>query len=172
MCGGEKVNNRSWNINYNGFRREYYIDELFDEQTKTPRAFGMDLLIDTLGFSPVLHLSFNSSLKTDTGWSIGDSLNYTTTLDQGRLCFKSKLNSKLSVILQTKIDFQKDFSLQMLLECPTENVDYQYGLFFGSLADRNQSGTVNSFEYLTINNHQLSFVGNSGWFGFYTISLV
>jgi len=30
MCGGDKVDDRPWNINYRGFRRTYYLDELFN----------------------------------------------------------------------------------------------------------------------------------------------
>ena len=36
MCGGEKYMDRAWNINYNGYRREYYLNELFNFSEKHP----------------------------------------------------------------------------------------------------------------------------------------
>ncbi|HET7732487.1 MAG TPA: hypothetical protein VFK73_01515, partial [Paludibacter sp.] len=67
MCGGTKVNNRPWNINYKGVRRAYYIDELFNESTPAPEFSSNQLLVDTLGYTPKLKLSFNSTSKNDFG---------------------------------------------------------------------------------------------------------
>ena len=49
MCGGTKVDNRTWNINYRGMRRTYYVDELFDESTPMPHFMSNQLLTDTNG---------------------------------------------------------------------------------------------------------------------------
>lgn len=36
MCGGDQVPGRDWSINFNGYRKEYYINELFNIQTPAP----------------------------------------------------------------------------------------------------------------------------------------
>ncbi|GEM_PF-674992 len=36
MCGGEKVTGRDWAVNFNGYRKEYYLDELFNVRTPAP----------------------------------------------------------------------------------------------------------------------------------------
>jgi len=37
MCGEPQINGRDWLINFNGYRREYYLDELFNQNTPTPK---------------------------------------------------------------------------------------------------------------------------------------
>lgn len=165
MCGGDKVNNRPWNINYHGLRRNYYINELFDEHAKAPDSIRTDLFIDTIAYNDtVLHYNFDTFSK----WSIGDSVNYTTSIAQGRFCFQSKMKQQLSYMLKTKIDFQQDFSLEIKMECPSENLESQYGLVFGSMLDKTNPTLVHSLEYITINNHQLMLMGNSGWYSYFT----
>ena len=36
MCGGDEVMDRSWQVNFHGERREYYLDELFHANTSAP----------------------------------------------------------------------------------------------------------------------------------------
>src|ERR1035437_3275505 len=60
MCGGDKVNNRSWNINYHGVRRAYYLNELFNESTSAPDYSSLQFLADTTGFSQFSSLNFDS----------------------------------------------------------------------------------------------------------------
>src|ERR1035437_9451238 len=74
MCGGDKVGTRSWNINYKGIRRNYYIDELFDENTPAPDFSSNMFLADSTGFKKALSLDFNT-VKT-AGWSLGEDANH------------------------------------------------------------------------------------------------
>lgn len=37
MCGGEEVDSRSWQVNFSGERREYYLNELFKPSTAHPQ---------------------------------------------------------------------------------------------------------------------------------------
>ncbi len=169
MCGGDKVNHRNWNINYHGLRRSYYINELFDELATTPELLDPALLVDTAGFNVKgLYYSFDSPSFKDTGWPIGDSINYSLSIDNGSLCFNSKSKNQQKFLIRTKIDFQQDFILQLRLSCLSDNLESQYGLVFGSVADKNRLGTLNYLEYLTINNRQLMFMGNGSWFSYFT----
>lgn len=36
MCGGDDVDGRDWAVNFNGYRKEYYLDELFNIRTPAP----------------------------------------------------------------------------------------------------------------------------------------
>ncbi len=36
MCGEPQVNGRNWAVNFNGYRKSYYLDELFDMNTSVP----------------------------------------------------------------------------------------------------------------------------------------
>jgi hypothetical protein len=36
MCGEPQVNERGWAVNFNGYRKNYYLDELFNENTPAP----------------------------------------------------------------------------------------------------------------------------------------
>lgn len=36
MCGGDNVDGRDWAVNFNGYRKEYYLDELFNTRTHAP----------------------------------------------------------------------------------------------------------------------------------------
>lgn len=36
MCGGDEIPGRVWSINFNGYRKEYYLNELFNVKTEAP----------------------------------------------------------------------------------------------------------------------------------------
>ena len=36
MCGGDIVRDRSWQVNFSGMRKKYYLDELFNTKTPEP----------------------------------------------------------------------------------------------------------------------------------------
>lgn len=36
MCGGDDVDGRDWSVNFNGYRKDYYLDELFNMRTPAP----------------------------------------------------------------------------------------------------------------------------------------
>lgn len=39
MCGGDIVRERSWQVNFSGMRKKYYLDELFNTKTPEPDFF-------------------------------------------------------------------------------------------------------------------------------------
>lgn len=168
MCGGDKVNNRSWNINYRGERRKYYLDELFDESTKAPDFSSLMLIADTTGFKPFFQRSFNT--PADTIWPIVDNVKYKTSLDNGRLRFQSKVSDVYFVytILKTnRISIQSDFSYELTFEYPTGDATNQYGLIFGSKSDGTFTPTE-SIEYFSISNEKKMYMGNRTWYSFFT----
>ena len=167
MCGGDKVGNRPWNINYKGIRRSYYIKELFDESTSAPDFSSNQLIIDTTGYTPKLQLTFNTTLKKDFGWDIVDDANHKISFDNGRMCFQSKLNQILYMFAQTSLNIQSDFSFELNIQYSASDLSGQYGLVFGKIPSGSLSKT-DSVEYFGINNNQKMYMGNYSWYTFYT----
>lgn len=166
MCGGTKVDNRSWNINYSGLRRNYYVDELFNENTIPPSLMGNTLTADTSGLAPVISYTFTTNSREDTGWTLTSNPAYTITTDNGRLKFISNFTSPRVILLNISspyISVNKDFSLEAEIECESTLTSNQYGIAFATSS--NQNDTV---EYFKINKLRKMYPGNSEWFGFYT----
>jgi hypothetical protein len=162
MCGGDKVNDRAWNINYRGIRREYYIDELFDSSTSAPEFSSLLLIADTTGYEDKILLSFDTEAKA--GWKIGDYDTYKTSIDDGKLKFASKLTSTYVVMASTPLDIQSDFIFECSMQINTDaaNSD-QFGLIFG-----NMSGVDDAMEFLTVNKEKHFYTGNTNWYSYYT----
>jgi len=168
MCGGDKVDDRPWNINYRGMRRNYYIDELFNESTLAPDFSSNQLLADTSGYLPVLQLSFDTETKKDAGFDLVDNKDFKTSIDNGRLRFQSKLDMALLFFTSTTINIQSDFSYEMTFEYPASDLTNQYGLVFGTRAEETNPTIEESIEYYNINNNRKIFMGNRTWYSFYT----
>lgn len=165
MCGGTQVNNRPWNINYRGIRREYYINELFDENTPAPDFSSMTLTADTTGFSSKLFLSFDNA--ANAGWSITDDSVHQISIDNGRLKFVSKVSDIYLVFAKTVLDVQTDFTYELSMEYSIGNATNQYGILFGYVP-ANSNGAYDPVEYFTINNSQKMHMGNRSWYTYYT----
>lgn len=172
MCGGSKVNNRSWNINYRGLRKSYYIDELFNESTSAPEFSSIQLLstVDTTGYKTQLYLSFDTENKQDAGFEIVKNTQYETSIDSARLKFQSFVDQNFMVFAKapSPINIQYDFSFECTIEYRSTSWDAQYGLVFGTRVDASHPSAAESIEYLTINNNKRMFVGNRTWYSFYT----
>jgi hypothetical protein len=169
MCGGDKVNGRSWNINYRGFRRNYYIDELFNESTLAPDSSSNQLVADTTGFVSALAYSFDS--PKESAWPAGDSTNYNISLTiDGRLRFQSKLDQPCMFLGMARgsVNIQNNFSYELTFECTSSDATNQYGLAFGSRPDKAHPAVKESSEYFLIDNNQKMFMGNQTWYSFYT----
>lgn len=165
MCGGDKVNERPWNINYKGMRRIYYIDELFNESTPAPNFSSNQLTIDTTGYIPNLKLSFDN--ERNVGWKIGDYPQYKTSLVNGRLRFESKIEELFLFYAKTRFDIQSEFSYELEIEYQPGELSAHYGILFGTLPAES-SGNTAPIEYLTINDNYRMHIGNRSWYSFFT----
>jgi hypothetical protein len=165
MCGGDKVNGRSWNINYHGVRRTYYVDELFNESTAVPTYSSLQLVADTIGYSTVHNLNFNS--QSQSGWQIKDTVSYSTSLTtDGKLKFQSKIAQAYLVSLTTPA-ISTNFSYELTIENSAGNATDQYGIIFGNIPD-GSTGNNSPIEYFNINNSKKMFMGNRTCYSFFT----
>ena len=165
MCGGDKVDNRPWNINYKGMRQTYYIDELFDESTAAPEFSSTQFRRDTAGFKPSVYLNF--SIENQADWPIVDDAQHKTSIENGRLRFESKVNDTYLVFAKSSINTQSDFTYELTVEYPISDLTNQYGLIFGYLP-QGSNGAQDPIEYFTINNNKKMYMGNRTWYSFFT----
>ncbi|HZK68796.1 MAG TPA: hypothetical protein VFC36_04270 [Paludibacter sp.] len=165
MCGGDKVNNRSWNINYHGVRRAYYLNELFNESTSSPDYSSLQFLADTTGFSQFSSLNFDSPAQA--GWSIATTSDYSITLVNGRLQFKSNSSLAYLVTRSEVMGINSNFSYELTIENPSGSVDDQYGILFGQIPNGSTGGN-DPIEYLSINNNKKMYMGNRSYYSFFT----
>lgn len=171
MCGGDMINDREWNINYRGERRAYYIAELFNESTPIPNFASTQFLAeaDTLGFKSAIRLTFDTPQKQDAGWPIESNSSYTTSINNGRLKFESKIDMVYLITAKTPINIINDFSYELTLEYPSStDATSQYGLIFGTVPDASAPYAIESMEYFTINNNKKMYMGNRTWYSFFT----
>ncbi len=163
MCGGDKVNERPWNINYRGMRRAYYVDELFNESTTAPSFSTLTLAADTNVFKRKIYLSFDTENKADAGWDMTDNVGYKISIDKKRLLFESKATNSYFIFGQTTVDSKNDFSFEIKMQCESPNKSDNYGLVFG-----NKDIGDKAIEYFSVNNNSKMNMGNRGWYSFYT----
>ncbi|MHB9056713.1 MAG: hypothetical protein ACYC2P_11270 [Paludibacteraceae bacterium] len=164
MCGGDKINNRTWNVNYRGQRRDYYLNELFRESTTEPSFFSAPSLPDISGFTPVLSDNFDSS--TSTIWKSGTSTDASVTVEKGMLRYVSKSDSNVAVLSTIPaFNIQSDFMFEFTLQYKDTANSAKYGLAFGTV---NTPGTRESVDFFVINNNQALFMGNTSWYSFFT----
>ena len=167
MCGGTKVGDRPWNINYRGARRQYYIDELFNVMTPAPDFFKLTLPIDTTGFTTDYLKTFDNANQSI--WLDKNGTQLGITLDNGRIRFQSTVDMTFLVYVKLSpvININSTFSYEMSFYYPVGDATNQYGLIFGPIA-ANSDGTKDPIEYFTINNNQKMYMGNRSWYSFYT----
>jgi len=168
MCGGDKVNNRSWNINYRGMRRSYYIDELFNESTPAPDFSSLRLPVDTAGYNSN-QVNFNFDNAAQSGWKPVDFANYSISIGNGQLKFISKVSDVYLVYypLDVPIPINTDFTFEITISYPAVDLSGEYGLIFSSVPN-GSTGTNDQVEYFSINNNQKMYTGNRTWYSYFT----
>jgi len=167
MCGGTKVNDRPWNINYKGARRTYYINELFDENIETPEFCILQLPVDTSGYTKLLVRNFDTTDKNNFGWDLTDNASYSISMSNGQLSFHSKVNDSYMVLLKTSVDVQTDFSFELSIDYTTLDEDGFYGIVLGNTTNLVKA-TQMPVEYFTINNNRKVQMGNRSFYTFST----
>lgn len=160
MRGGTGVN-RSYNINYRGMRRAYYIDELFNPQAAVPAFAACACQLDTAAMQEQFYLSFDS--EVGAGWLLVDNADSKTSVENGRLRFDSRSDYSYVMLFKTPVDVLSNFVCELTLSCESRNPSSLYGLVFG-----HRGATNSSLEYVSINNKCNLYVGNFNAYSYYT----
>lgn len=168
MCGGEKVNDRPWNINYRGIRRDYYVDELFNESTPEPDFSTMQFSVDTSGFERQIFLGFDNYGNPS---NIFDDENYSISIDNNRLKSQSKNDYSYFIYLVKSVDIMSDFLFETDIQCQSKNITDQYGIIFAndsSFSENVEFPFSENVEFFSVNNDSKMYMGNRSWYSFYT----
>jgi len=161
MCGGDRVDGKSWNINYADDRRAYYIRELFDKNTAVPDFADPVFRADSSDFKNVYFLSFDSESKNDAGWSMTDVTSHKISIENKRLRFESKSEAAFFVLVRPSVDVLTDFIFELDMECQTNDLNTQSGIVFGN----NEAG-YESLEYFSVNKRNSVFTGNKNMYSY------
>ncbi|MGB4414740.1 MAG: hypothetical protein WBI53_07635 [Paludibacter sp.] len=160
MCGGEKVNDRPWNINYRGIRRNYYVDELFNESAPEPDFSTMQFSVDTSGFERQIFLGFDNNANSV---NVSDNESYSISVDNNRLKFQSKIDYSYFIYLVKSVDILSDFLFETDIQCQSKNTTDQYGIIL-----ENYNSSSEDVEFFSVNNDSKMYMGNRSWYSFYT----
>lgn len=122
---GEQVYGGS--LNY--YKRDYYLDELFDPSTPAPDwATDFPTYAEGASFSrtPVLLEEFDDN---SNGWSVGSSDDFEASIENGRFFFQSKSESAYFNPIRVAFDMTQDFEIEtsMKIASGTRSVMLQWG---------------------------------------------
>ncbi len=165
MCGGTKINGHSWNLNYNGVRRDYYISELFNESTKAPAFMSTTLTADTTGMQTLISFDFNTGNIEDTGWELITKASYSISRESGQLKFTSAYSSPRVFLLSLQsslFNTAQDFAFEAYISGNSALASDQFGL-----ATSTSTNIADTIEYFKISNEKKMYPGNSSAYGFY-----
>ncbi len=99
----------------NDFKRDYYLDELFDENTPVP-----DWAKNQPPYSPVNYLSdifIDEFVDNRNSWPLGNTTNSRTAILGGSFLFQSKSSTNAFFLTkQVLIDTDKDFELEVRIQ--------------------------------------------------------
>lgn len=166
MCGGTKVDNRPWNINYRRMRRDYYVDELFTESTPTPAFTATELPIDTSTYVKKIGFTFDTGSAQDTGWELTNATDYSSSIDNKQFKFVSLYSASYAILLNIKnspVNFSSNFSFEMEIDCQPKLSSDQFGIVYAA-----KSASKDTTEYFKINLDQNMYPGNSSWYSYHT----
>lgn len=169
MCGGDSVPGRTWNINYRGIRRNYYLDELFNESTPSPDFASSSLPIDTTGYTVFYTENFNNAASST--WKTGDFTDYSTSISNGVLNLTSKKSMNLILIVRNNsLNVQSDFIFECTFQFTGTNLTDRYGFIFGTNPTETEkaAGATESLDYFFVNNEKKMTVGNRNWYSYFT----
>ncbi len=165
MCGGEMQQNRTWNVNYRGQRREYYLDELFFESTAEPSFFTTPPAVHTDEYLTVLSDNFDNAATSI--WKPGNFANSTTSVENGMLVCRSKSAVNLAILTEIpQLNIQSDFILEYTFQYKGEADSAKYGVAFGTTTSDN--ALSESVDFFVINNQKKLFTGNTTWYSYFT----
>ena len=159
MCGGDTRDNRSWNINYRGMRREYYLDELFNQSTPAPWW-----ATDNPDFSDINYDTHaNDEFTTpSTHWITGNSNTYNVSISGGVYSVTTTTSTSIySTRKNINTSILDDFYLEVNIKIISSDKNSRGGIIWGSTKESESN-------YFYISNAGRMFPENSENYGWYT----
>jgi hypothetical protein len=164
MCGGDKVDDRIWNVNYRGERRTYYLDELFNQSTSIPDFFTYPPIYDSSEFAVLLSENFDNN--SSSIWKAGSNNGFHVSFDNGTMKFQSLQSVSTAFLVEIpNFDIQSDYILQFTLQLPDTSMIAKYGV---AVATTTASESYSkSTDFFVIDNSAHLSMGNSNWYSFF-----
>lgn len=95
----------------NGFKRDYYLDELFDEGTPLPEWAQNPPAFNSANIGAGIFIE--EFLNNTNGWPLGNNANSRTAIENGNFVFQSKSETNAFFLTKTVlIDTEKDFEIE------------------------------------------------------------
>jgi hypothetical protein len=141
MCGGETVDNRNWAVNFNGYRKSYYLDELFHIGTPEPE-WSKPAVFEGLNEYPVKAFSFDiRNYQGQPSGMISESVAYRVENGFYNLFSLSPSNTLLALF---SADLPERFYLEINM-LPTLEANAITGIFAGYKNTLDESHNYFSF---------------------------
>lgn len=151
----------SWNTNYHGFRRDYYLDELFDSNTGTPEWANLQPVFDDDTEANIVFIdNFTSNINN---WRITASEDNLYELVSGYYKVQTCTNKGYYYAKEINIDTTQNFYVQLKIKfMPQGNNDdyHNAGLVWGGNKGEN-------LYYLSFTKDKRITIGNYiniGWY--------
>ncbi|MBP6230835.1 MAG: hypothetical protein KA397_04170 [Paludibacteraceae bacterium] len=158
MCGDELPNDRSSNINYRGFRKEYYIEELFTNMNEVPEWSTFTPEFENIDETAVIEQDFSSN----SDWTIGENTLYESKIENGIYSFTTKSSQSFYVLNKGSVETTQNFYFEARIKVTSNETDATVGLVYGSYKDDTNPTSVHYFYH---NNKKHTYVGESECLG-------
>ncbi|MCQ2225078.1 MAG: hypothetical protein MJZ14_05050 [Paludibacteraceae bacterium] len=121
MCGGDQVPGRDWSINFNGYRKAYYMDELFNIRTTAPEWSQLMEYQEKEGT-----LLFSLELDIDY---YRDTLNVIKSVKDQILSLQSNEEGDIPIQVFSTPDISSDFTFEVTMKHKSKGKDALIGPF-------------------------------------------
>ena len=151
---GEQVYGGS--LNY--YKRDYYLDELFDPNTSAPDwATEFPTYEEGNAFTRTEVLNENFS-NNRNGWSVGNSPDFAASIEGGTLVFESKSDVAYFNPIRVPFDATQDFEIEATIKIArgSRSVMLQWG---GGVNQQGQPNG-NDLTFFGFANDTVAFIGN------------
>ena len=144
MCGGDTYMERNWNINYSGYRKEYYLDELFNIRTSAPE---WSKVFTFSGGKGEIYANMDLSQPYET---IQNNISY--NIENGELkILRNTENDTPQNIIQLEDEITGDFYYEVSFKCRQMYSEQLSGI---SVGYENKEGDMSyHYFYFNENNH-------------------
>lgn len=149
MCGGDEVDSRSWAVNFNGYRKEYYLDELFNLHPDVPAWSQSGIFDGNKGFL-ILSEDYSSSEESEYTEDI-----FTYKKGDGFYTISSTDTQNRLLSLE-QINISGDFYFEINLSASFSSEGGIIGLFAGQKA-----GNYENHNYFSISSENRSYIANT-----------
>ena len=143
MCGDELPNGREPNINYRGFRKDYYIKELFTQTNEEPSWSNYVPNFSEIQENDIIY----ADAQTPSYWFITiPNEEYSGRIESNQYVFENKTETDLFLPIKFNgLDIRNDFYYEVSARLQSENNNSYFGISIGDTTESSWSIHYSSF---------------------------